>query len=756
MARYDANGEPIVERPRPRPRQMRPIEDRLLDPNPGVARQAREQSRSGARYDVNGNPITPAPFTNEEAREDAGASFVTGLQRGAASVAGAPGDARDAAGIAAQIGSGMSGLDPEAARGFGTVVSSAVDLITNRGTRQGMGMGPNSEEVNDSIQQVFGPQHEPQTTAGEYARTIGEFAPAVAAPGGPVARVARAVVPAIASEGAGQLTEGSDLEGPARIVAALVAGGVSEGTIQFLTRQGLTPDQRALRLIERELRDAGYSPEEITRVANRLTRQAPTEEVLGELMGPSGQRLMRATAAMGQGAGRSTATNVLDARALGRPGPVTSADPARRGVTNIRDRVMGEAARTFAPEQTRGPNSYWDALDALRSSRAAQGAENYRNAYAAQVDQGLVQQHLAPLMTEAPDAARSAAKQLEFEARRLMGQRSQLALGRNPTAAEIAQLDADIADVRSAQQQLTQIAEGARPNTVSTRAIDYFQRGLQQAEQAAGRGSPEAGAMASFRHGFNGLADRIAPALGDTRAQYGRSMAIQDYMDEGRRVFQMSEGEIDRVLRGSQGRGLSTEEFDGFQLGVLDAVENKLGAGDTGFLARLARNRNWTTQLERAAGGTAEARRFMNRLAREASMQQTRNFVNSGSRTAPLQEDIKALTEGESELAFLNDHVRSFISTGGNTRALAIRIAAGLYDRFRRPGIANPRVQEAMAQRLFGRVTRDSAKELRDALLSIRNDPALSDDVRVWLNRMVAIGAANESEEALPAASEAR
>ena len=527
--------------------------------------------------------------------------------------------------------------------------------------------------------------------------------------------------------------------GTVTALAGTAVGNRIAGLIQWATRGGRTPDQRALRLIERELTDAGVAPDEVTRVANRLTTQAPTEEVLGELLGESGQRLMRATASMGRGAGRSQASNALEARAVGRQGPRNSADPNRRGVTSIRDRVMNEAGRTFEPDAARAPRSYWDALDALKQSRAAQGADNYRAAYAAELDQAAVQAHLVPIMREARDAATSAARQLDTEVQRLIGQRSRASIqGANE---EIARIDADLENVRAAASQMRAIADGQTPNAVNTRAIDYFQRGLQQAEQAAGRGSPEAGALASFRRGFNELADQIAPALGDTRSQYGRSMAIEDFMDMGRGVFQMSDGELDRALRGANGQGLSMEEFDGFQLGVLDAVENKLGQGDTAFLARLARNQNWRDLLTRAAGGTAGARRFMDRLAREASMQQTRNFVLSGSRTQPLAEDIAALTDGESELAFLGDNARQLIASGGQLRPLVTRWLVGIYDRFNRPGLRDPAVQEAMASRLFSRVTRDGAKELRDAIEAARRDAQVPEHVRRWMDRVSAGGA---------------
>lgn len=64
-----------------------------------------------------------------------------------------------------------------------------------------------------------------RTTPEQYARTIGQFAPAVISPGSAARRAAAVIVPAVASETAGQLTEGSAYEPWARLAAG-VAGGV--------------------------------------------------------------------------------------------------------------------------------------------------------------------------------------------------------------------------------------------------------------------------------------------------------------------------------------------------------------------------------------------------------------------------------------------------------------------------------------------------------------------------------------------------
>ena len=66
----------------------------------------------------------------------------------------------------------------------------------------------------------------PETTAGQYARTVGEFAPAAVAGPGSLARrvVTQDVAPAVASEAAGQATQGTAAEPYARIGAAVVGG----------------------------------------------------------------------------------------------------------------------------------------------------------------------------------------------------------------------------------------------------------------------------------------------------------------------------------------------------------------------------------------------------------------------------------------------------------------------------------------------------------------------------------------------------
>lgn len=109
-------------------------------------------------------------------------------------------------------------------------------------------------------------KYEPQTTAGEYARTVGQFLPGAAIPGGGASlgtRALTAVGGGLASEFAGQLTEGTDYEVWARVAGAL-AGGAATG---MATRPRL-----AERLLAKEL------PNELSRAdveaATNLMRDA--------------------------------------------------------------------------------------------------------------------------------------------------------------------------------------------------------------------------------------------------------------------------------------------------------------------------------------------------------------------------------------------------------------------------------------------------------------------------------------------------
>lgn len=182
---------------------------------------------------------------------DMGKSLVAGVGRGTAGLVGLPGTLGDA------FNSGMSYLT-----GLPELPKSPVSAS---GLQSGLSMLTGGAS-----------DYEAQTTPGEYAGTVGEFLPG-AALGGVGSAVRFGVLPGIASEAAGQATEGSSLEPYARVAAALaapaipaigarmispMAGSISpqrQDLIDTLMAEGVTPTagqrtgSKALQIAESEL-----------------------------------------------------------------------------------------------------------------------------------------------------------------------------------------------------------------------------------------------------------------------------------------------------------------------------------------------------------------------------------------------------------------------------------------------------------------------------------------------------------------------
>lgn len=84
---------------------------------------------------------------------------------------------------------------------------------------------PTYSDWKGAIEERTGEFYKPKTTVGEYARTLGEFAPlAVGGPASVASKATRVALPAVVSESAGQVTEGTDLEPWARMGGALLGG----------------------------------------------------------------------------------------------------------------------------------------------------------------------------------------------------------------------------------------------------------------------------------------------------------------------------------------------------------------------------------------------------------------------------------------------------------------------------------------------------------------------------------------------------
>jgi hypothetical protein len=102
--------------------------------------------------------------------------------------------------------------------------------------------------------------HKPQTRAGRFGETVGEFAGNPASwigPGGPVAKGVGAVASAVGSEAAGQVTEGTGLEPWARLGGAVAGGQLPAAALHVASPLAVTAGRAATRDV---LRGEGIEP----------------------------------------------------------------------------------------------------------------------------------------------------------------------------------------------------------------------------------------------------------------------------------------------------------------------------------------------------------------------------------------------------------------------------------------------------------------------------------------------------------------
>jgi hypothetical protein len=160
-----------------------------------------------------------SPETNTDTAirygKDIGKSLVSGLDKGVAGLAGLPADAALGVNYLANVArSKISG------RPFDEVEAEQ-DQLASVLTRENL-----KKWGGKAIHEASGLAHKPETTSGRYVESGAEFVPAAIMGGGPLVRNALAlgVAPGLASEAAGQATEGTAYEPYARAGAAVLGG----------------------------------------------------------------------------------------------------------------------------------------------------------------------------------------------------------------------------------------------------------------------------------------------------------------------------------------------------------------------------------------------------------------------------------------------------------------------------------------------------------------------------------------------------
>ena len=208
---------------------------------PGGFSDAQRKAIAAAKARTGKGPDGLLPGS-AEAAADADAKALAMMQDAGYGQTPKPGTAAD---VAMSLGSGVmrgiggaaqlvadvnpvNAMNKSAMRAIEATGMASPEAVQNMQAASGM-MNPLAQpgSAQEAISAATGgySEYQPQTTPGKYAATVGEFLPgAMVGPGGAVRNaLTGAVVPGIASEAAGQATEGTALEPWARTGAAVLA-----------------------------------------------------------------------------------------------------------------------------------------------------------------------------------------------------------------------------------------------------------------------------------------------------------------------------------------------------------------------------------------------------------------------------------------------------------------------------------------------------------------------------------------------------
>lgn len=261
-------------------------------------------------------PVDHDPFVSDKPNiaADTAKSLGIGVVKGGIGMAGAPGDVREFLSHGVDYAAEKLGISKDKVGEFKNLVYQGARFAP---VTSAFANGPTSGEIQKTVEGVTGDFYKPQTKAGEYAQTVGEFAPALF--GGEAAllpRIARTVIPALSSEAAGQATKGTKAEPYARFGGALLAGGATALASRPSTAaralhgqlpEGITPQHvdQAEALIN-QAKSQGIDlawPEALSQVAGRpvltntmrhLEASPQTESKMAEFFGQRPQQIENA------------------------------------------------------------------------------------------------------------------------------------------------------------------------------------------------------------------------------------------------------------------------------------------------------------------------------------------------------------------------------------------------------------------------------------------------------------------------------
>lgn len=221
--------------------------------------------------------VAEKPKEDVSVAADVAKSAGIGAVKGAIGMVGAGGDLKSLASAGVDKLGELTGINPDTVKNVASKVASYTPLAA-------LSYAPSSHDIQSKIEETTGEFYKPKTLAGEYAQTAGEFAPAaLGGEGSLLARAGRVLLPAAASETAGQITKGSDAEPWARAAAAILSPAAASAARRVITPLPATVERTAL---ANALRGEG-----VDLTAGQATGNKPlqwAESVLGDIPGSGG------------------------------------------------------------------------------------------------------------------------------------------------------------------------------------------------------------------------------------------------------------------------------------------------------------------------------------------------------------------------------------------------------------------------------------------------------------------------------------
>ncbi len=463
---------------------------------------------------------------------------------------------------------------------------------------------------------------------------------------------------------------------------AIGAGGYGVGKLLGAVATGLkgasaSARQRALDMVQRRLEASGLDPSDIQTALNELRAAGgATEEALMDVGGQNVQGLARATANV-EGPGKEIVRQRLVERSVG---------PNPDQVTN--ENLQGSARRIAE----RG----WSQMTGSRKVP----------------DGGSFQEMVRGVNETARDAARplyEAATATPFPADTF--EQSFMPLFRDPDIGPIWQKTAGRAllSVRGKpgtgeQRALAALARGKSPvgSDITVGVLHRLRRAVNDEIGAAARAGENglAADLTSFRNDFMDpwiTASPAGSAYNTARQTVHGGHQMTEALSDGQKIF--TTAEPDFWARASD---LSDPERQAYALGAMRSIVERAGRSPNARDAiKLILSGNMRERLRAVwprddKGSMRPVNDFFRRLSRERKMQETMNFILGGSRTAPLNEEIAEATLREAPMAQVLDAIDGVIR-GGSAAQPFRNAASEVFNRFRRPGVYNPKINREVA-----------------------------------------------------------